>query len=256
MSDIDIANIEDIIYRYSEGDRDFSGLNFSNQKIINYNFSNCDFSNTIFSKANLTSSVFIECAFENANFAQANLERVRLESSNFNRCVMTNIQAIGSNIHLCDFADSNLSYAKFTGSWISETSFDNADLSYADYSFVHDPDGIVYEEGICRETVMPDLRIRTDLSTSYEDYLVPNEIKFAIKNINNKEIAQVYQSIYDVFIQDDKMCKYFLNENPFSLEQMILTLLHVNDLGYWKTSEKNIEHLQELSERVKINEWM
>ena len=252
----DIANIEDIIYRYSEGDRDFSGLNFSNQKIIDCNLSNCDFSNAIFSKADFTSSVFIECAFENANFAQANLERVRLESSNFNRCVMTNIQAVGSNIHLCAFADSNLSYAKFTGSWISETSFDNADLSYADLSFVYDPDGIVYEEGIYHETVMPDLRIRTDLSPSDKDYSVFDRIKFSTRNISDEELIQVHQSIYDVFIQDDRMCELFLKENPFSLEQMILTLLHVNDLGYWETLEENIEYLQELSERVKINEWM
>jgi Pentapeptide repeats (9 copies)/Pentapeptide repeats (8 copies) len=252
----DIANVEDIIYRYSEGDRDFSGLNFSKQKIINYNFSNCDFSNTIFSKANLTSSAFVECTFENANFAQAKLEKVRLESSSFHRCMMKNIRAIGSNIHFCDFADSNLSHAKFTGSWIGETSFDRADLSYADYSFVHDPDGIVYEEGICHETVMPDLRIRTDLSTSDKDYSVFNRIKFTSKDINDEELIQVHQSIYELFIQDNRMCGFFLKENPFSLEQMILTLLHVNDLGYWETSEKNIEHLQELSERVKINEWM
>jgi magnesium chelatase subunit H len=60
----------------------------------------------------------------------------------------------------------------------------------------------------------------------------------------------VYEDTNTTFIEDGEMCQRLMEMNPHSFRRMVGTLLEVNGRGYWKTSEENIERLQELYQEV------
>ncbi|MGB2927120.1 MAG: magnesium chelatase subunit H [Limnothrix sp.] len=60
----------------------------------------------------------------------------------------------------------------------------------------------------------------------------------------------VYEDTNDTFIKDEEMCKRLMDLNPNSFRRMVTTLLEVNGRGYWETSDKNLDRLQELYQEV------
>ena len=60
----------------------------------------------------------------------------------------------------------------------------------------------------------------------------------------------VYEEPNETFINDPEMRKRLLELNPNSFRQIVGTLLEVHGRGYWKTSDENIEQLQELYQEV------
>jgi hypothetical protein len=247
-------SVKELIARYTAGDRNFSDLDLSDLNFVGWKLRNTSFENT-----NFSGSTFRKCDFTNSSFTNAVLTRANIEHTFFKKCSMINLEAIATNISFCSFNKSNLQYSKFMGSWITESDFDKADLSYADLSFAYDVDGVFYTDAKCIKTLMPDLRIRHDLSIQdefqieIEDELDIYEIQFTDREIG--EIVQQCEHIYDMFIQDKNMCEHLLKTNPFSLENILSKLMDLNQSGHVKISGRDLENLHQLSEEVKFNEW-
>jgi uncharacterized protein YjbI with pentapeptide repeats len=125
---------EEFIARYAEGDRNFEELDLSGLRFVN-----CDFSSAIFQKANFSNCFLKQCVFDDSNFTEAILDRSYIESSSFQRCEIEKVHIIASNISFGNFDDCNPQYARLIGSWFSENSFENTDLSNANFSFVCNP---------------------------------------------------------------------------------------------------------------------
>jgi Pentapeptide repeats (9 copies) len=246
---------EEFTERYAAGDRNFEEWNFSGLRFVN-----CDFSNAVFQKADFSDCFLEKCVFNDSDLTQAIFNRSSIESSSFQSCNMQKALVIASNISFSNFDDCNLQYARFIGSWVSENSFENADLSNANFSFVYEPDGFIYTDGLCAKTVMPDLRLRDDISISeefeIEDEFLAYEHKFMTYQNSDLELIEICQSGYDILIDNDSICTHLLSNNPFSLEQLVSKLLELNKLGYWTVAEHHLNKLHELSESVKHNEWM
>jgi hypothetical protein len=246
---------EEFAEKYAAGDRNFEEWDFSGLRFVN-----CDFSGAIFQEADFSDCFLKQCIFDDSDFTQATFNRSFIESSSFQRCKMEKAIVIASNIFFSNFDDCNLQYARLIGSWVSENSFENADLSNANFSFVYEPDGFIYTDGLCFKTVMPDLRLRNDISISeefeIEDEFSAYEHSFITYQNSDLELIEICQSGYDSLIGNHNIYAHLLSNNPFSLEQLVLKLLELNKLGCWTTSEQNLSKLHELSESVKHNEWM
>ena len=246
---------EEFAERYAAGDRNFEEWDFSGLRFVN-----CDFSNAIFQKADFSGCFLKQCICNDSDFTQATFSRGLIESSSFQRCKMEKALAIASNISFSNFDDCNLQHARLIGSWISENSFENADLSNANFSFVYEPDGFIYTDALCFKTVMPDLRLRDDISISeefeIEDEFPAYEHNFVTYRNSDLELIEICQSGYNFLIDNDNICAHLLSNNPFSLEQLVSKLLELNKLGYWTVPEQHLNKLYELSESVKHNEWI
>jgi uncharacterized protein YjbI with pentapeptide repeats len=240
-------SIEELTDRYSVGERNFSKIDLSNLRFVDCNFKNANFENVDF-----TGSWFEKCNFDNASFVRASLNKANLDTTNFRECSMMYVNALGCRIQFCDFSNSNLQYCKFMSSWISENDFEKADLANADFSFVCALDDVLYTKGKCINTVMPNLKIRDDISS--ETINVKNftsTIKFRDVDFDETEIVRKCKDNYNLFVKDEDMCKHLLEDNYVSLGEVISTLLHCHELELWDVSNKNLERLQQLNKKIK-----
>jgi uncharacterized protein YjbI with pentapeptide repeats len=240
-------SIERLTDRYSAGERDFSRTDLSKLRFVDCNFKNANFESVDF-----TGSWFERCNFDNSSFVNAILKRTNLNTTSFKECNMMHVDAIGCHIQFCDFTNSNLQCGKFMVSWISENEFEKADLANADFSFVCALDDTLYTKGKCLSTIMPDLKIRDDISS--EKISVQNcmsIIKFRDIDFDETEINRKCKDNYNIFVKDKDMCKYLFDENYVSLGEVVSTLLHCNELELWGTSNANLEQLQQLNKKIK-----
>ncbi len=60
----------------------------------------------------------------------------------------------------------------------------------------------------------------------------------------------IYEEANTTFIQDEAMRQRLLELNPHSFRRIVGTLLEVNGRGYWDTSDKNVEQLQQLYQDI------
>ncbi|PSB05673.1 hypothetical protein C7B62_24665 [Pleurocapsa sp. CCALA 161] len=140
-------NKEELLRRYAAGERDFTGVDLSEVKLID-----ADLSFTIMDRAYL---MF-------ADLSGANMEGVRLEEAVLREANLTGAILIDAIFFQTYFGNANLSYVDLTGADLSESSFDNANLSHADLTAVSEFYVESFEGAIFDETVMPDGSIRTD----------------------------------------------------------------------------------------------
>ncbi len=240
-------SIEELTDRYSAGERNFSRTDLSKLRFVDCNFKNANFEDVDF-----TGSWFERCNFDNSSFVKASLNKTSLNTTSFKKCNMKHVDAVGCHIQFCDFSNSNLQCGKFTVSWISENEFEKADLTNADFSFVCALDDALYTKGKCMSTVMPNLKIRDDISS--EKINVQNFtsiIKFRDVDFDETEIIRNCKDNYKLFVKDEDMCKYLLEENYVSLGKVVSTLLHCHELELWDTSSTNLERLQQLNKKIK-----
>ena len=53
----------------------------------------------------------------------------------------------------------------------------------------------------------------------------------------------VFEDANGVFIEDAEMQQRLLDTNPNAFRDMFTTFLETNGIGYWETSDENIERL-------------
>jgi hypothetical protein len=239
-------SVEELVARYSDGERDFSGADLSMTRLVN-----CDFSDAVFENTNFTNATFLKCSFNRACFNNSNLTRINIESVNFQSCQLEKAILVGCQCQFVNFNYANLRYAKFMGSNIRESSFEDTELSYADFSFVYNLDSGLYEEGIYYKTIMPDLSVWDEISTpqwsEIDDDPDLNEIILRANNHESSSQVSLFDEIYATFIEDKEMCKHLMDVwPPYSFRHIVCTLLKLNHLTYWSTSEENIDNLKKL----------
>lgn len=240
-------SIEELTDRYSAGERNFSKTDLSRLRFID-----CSFKNANFDDVDFTSSWFERCNFNHSSFVKASLKKTNLNTTSFKECNMMYVDAVGSHIQFCDFSNSNLQCGKFMVSWISENEFEKADLANADFSFVCALDDALYTKGKCMSTVMPNLKIRDDISSEkINAQNFTSIIKFRDIDFDKTEIIRKCKDNYKLFVKDEDMCKYLLNENYVSLGKVVLALLQCHELDLWDTSIANLERLQQLNKKIK-----
>lgn len=133
---------------------DLSARNLTNAVLNNVDFSNSNFEKTSFygndtilknisfCRANLSFSEFTDAKLENVNFSDANLKEASLMSFfvakniKFDNANLYKAKFIKSSMDFVSFRNALLIEANFRRAHIDDSSFENADCSRTDFTFV------------------------------------------------------------------------------------------------------------------------
>ena len=158
-------------------DQNFKGIDFTNEKLELANYEDCQFSNCNFASLNLSKFSFENCEFIDCDLSMINVTYAAFKEVTFRNCKALGIKFEtcnpflfkidfqncqlnfssffglpmkhflfkGSEIRECDFAEADLSCAKFIDCNLDASNFDRTNLTKADFStavnFTIDPDG-------------------------------------------------------------------------------------------------------------------
>ena len=151
-----ILSTEELLNRYSNGERDFSDADLSKTYFDQIILSGSDLSN-----ANFNKSQFLQCSFEQTDFSKANLSNT----------VMTE----------CTLDGSDLSFANISNSYLEgnfhNVSFENANLRSSILLFNHDLlDGITWKNADLTGTIF------------FGGFYHPRELLGKLNNVDTSQI--------------------------------------------------------------------
>ena len=150
---------EELLRRYAGGEKDFTECSFRGCHWVDNIVIGGIYHRSDFSEANFTRS-----GFDKVDLSFAKFIGVRMYESGFGwDCCMEGVDFSGAVFSQCNFQKVNLSGVMFRNATISETSFRDANLSYADLSGVKELDSCSLRGTIFYKTIMPDVSIRSDI---------------------------------------------------------------------------------------------
>ena len=116
---------EELLKRYKEGERDFTGINLTASNLYSPNFSGANLSSANISKATFSG----EANFSEANLSNANLVGLNLRKANFFKANLKDANLVNANLIEASFKEANLEVAKlqqalYNATTIFPTDFD------------------------------------------------------------------------------------------------------------------------------------
>ena len=107
--DFDNCNLSELIFRECT----FIGYNFSNNKVIDRNFSlglftNCNFSGCDFTHSSLYAATFRNCNFNNSDFTVCDLFKTIFHNCDFSNSSFTSCSLLSTLFDNCNLQDANL----------------------------------------------------------------------------------------------------------------------------------------------------
>lgn len=149
---------EEIIRRYAGGEKDFTGQRFGGA-----DFRDEIFKGGIYTRADFSDAYFDGVEFEEADLSFADFHRARIYECVFaTNCYMEGVDFRYAVFGQVSFIKTDLTRAIYRNAVLSEVSFKNVNLSYADLSGAREFIIGMCENVIFYETIMPDGSIRTD----------------------------------------------------------------------------------------------
>jgi len=157
-------------------EKDYNGIDFSEEELIQGEYENCLFSNCSFVDFTLDNYQFSECQFVNCDLSNATIAHAIFRDVQFKNCKLLGLQFnecndlffsptfdscqlrlasfyqrklkncafLNCDLHEVDFADADLSKTRFMNCDLSKALFDNTNLSKVDlsscYNFTIDPE--------------------------------------------------------------------------------------------------------------------
>ncbi|CAC5344401.1 MULTISPECIES: pentapeptide repeat-containing protein [Planktothrix] len=149
MIESELVKVYQIVKRYQEGERDFSGVNLNENNLSRIKLSQANLSGASFMVANLTSANLSGCnltganfnvaRLSNANLSNAILDRATLNVSNLVRADLSEASMIESLLIRGELIQALLSKAKLiqanlNGADLREAKVEQTDFSYANLS--------------------------------------------------------------------------------------------------------------------------
>jgi len=149
MIESELVKVYQIVKRYQEGERDFSGVNLNENNLSRIKLSQANLSGASFMVANLTSANLSGCnltganfnvaRLSNANLSNAILDRATLNVSNLVRADLSEASLIESLLIRGELIQALLSKAKLiqanlNGADLREAKVEQTDFSYANLS--------------------------------------------------------------------------------------------------------------------------
>ena len=122
-------NGEELLERYSRGERDFSYANLRNADLRNADLSDANLSDADLSCANLSGTNLSDADLSDADFSYANLRGADLSCANLSDAGLSD-----ANLRGADLRCANLRGADLSGADLSYANLRGANLSYADLS--------------------------------------------------------------------------------------------------------------------------
>ncbi|GGA28430.1 pentapeptide repeat-containing protein [Okeania sp. KiyG1] len=129
-----VVSAEEFLRRYSEGERDFTGINLSGVDLSGKSFSDSklNLSNANFNGANLSGADLRDLNLTGAKFQSANLSEIKLYSAN-----LSQTKFINSNLNKANLYNTKLEKAKFRNVNLSEANLESANFTEANLSGVN-----------------------------------------------------------------------------------------------------------------------
>lgn len=164
-------------------DKNFEGVDFSENKLTKGEYENCIFNNCIFSNCDLSNVNFIECIFENCDFSMAEISAAvfrdvlfktsKLLGLNFEHCnnLLISMDFKSCQLNLSSFYQLNLKNTTFKDSSLQEVDFTETDLTGSTFSNCN-LSGAIFNKSILN---------KADFRTSYNFSIDPeiNQIRKA-----------------------------------------------------------------------------
>ncbi len=149
---------EELLRRYAGGEKDFTGRSFRNSNWIDEIVRG-----GIYREADFSNAYFVRSGFDQADLSFSKFVGARMYESGFGRtCCLEGIDFTYAVFGQCNFSEVDLRGAIFRNATISETSFTNANLSYANLRGARKFSSCSCEGTIFYETIMPNGSIFTD----------------------------------------------------------------------------------------------
>lgn len=112
---------EELLNRYSAGERDFSGKVFSRINLEGANLS----------RANFRGAKFYRCELSRVNFSGADMERVEIQCQQMEKANLSCANLSHANLSSSNLSNANLTHANLSYADLLRTDFSNADLRNA-----------------------------------------------------------------------------------------------------------------------------
>ncbi|NES69881.1 MAG: hypothetical protein F6K24_34040, partial [Okeania sp. SIO2D1] len=121
-----VVSAEEFLRRYSEGERDFTGINLSGVDLSGKSFNNSklNLSNANFNGVNLSGADLRDFNFTGATLKSANLSEIKLYSAN-----LSHTKFINTNLNKAQINSVKLEKAKFRNVNLSEANLESANFT-------------------------------------------------------------------------------------------------------------------------------
>lgn len=116
-----LKKVRDFLQQYAEGEREFQGIELTEQELRGVDLREADLSEAKFHRAVL----------EQANLKGANLSRADLREANLAGANLTGAELVWANLHKVNLRGANLRGADLSGAYCKDADFTGADLGGA-----------------------------------------------------------------------------------------------------------------------------
>ncbi|MEH2088639.1 pentapeptide repeat-containing protein [Nostoc sp.] len=128
-----MVSSSELLKRYANGERDFSGADLRGIKLYGSQGKEIDLSGANFSGANLEGAILSHVNLDNANFSHTNLKEVRMNgkinNTDFSGADLTNAHIGASRINGAKFRGANLTNVDFGANGLGNTNIDFANAN-------------------------------------------------------------------------------------------------------------------------------
>ena len=172
-------------------DKKFDTVDYSEQNLSEYEFTDCEFEGCNFSKTNLTSATFMNCKFKNCNLALANLKDLGLKDAQFTDCKLMGLDFSVCNNFLfaVGFEKCQLDYATFYGKSMRRTKFIGCSMKDVDFTEVQLSESIFTSSDLNGATFARSVLEKADFRLAKNYIIDPEQNKIKKAKFSTEGIA-------------------------------------------------------------------